>query len=88
MAVTGLGLPIVKAYVELLRGTIELDSELNRGTVFEVSFPVTNNIDNERVVITPRTGSARAILIAEDEYSNYLYLLELLDESDVHVILC
>jgi signal transduction histidine kinase len=37
---TGLGLAIVKHVVENHGGTIEVDSELGRGTTFEISFPV------------------------------------------------
>lgn len=36
---TGLGLNIVKRYVELLNGTISFISKLNQGTTFTVEFP-------------------------------------------------
>ncbi|MCI0751419.1 MAG: PAS domain-containing sensor histidine kinase [Flammeovirgaceae bacterium] len=36
---TGLGLSIVKKAVELLKGTIEVRSELNKGTTFSVTIP-------------------------------------------------
>jgi PAS domain S-box-containing protein len=36
---TGLGLTIVKRYVELLGGTISFRSVLNKGTTFELAFP-------------------------------------------------
>lgn len=35
---TGLGLHIVSKYVELMNGTIECDSELERGTTFNITF--------------------------------------------------
>ncbi|MEM1003305.1 MAG: HAMP domain-containing sensor histidine kinase, partial [Bacteroidota bacterium] len=36
---TGLGLNIVKKYVEILEGTIDFESTLNKGTTFTVCFP-------------------------------------------------
>lgn len=36
---TGLGLNIVSKYVELLNGFIEVESELEKGTTFTISFP-------------------------------------------------
>ncbi len=35
----GLGMPIVKQLVELQNGTIEIKSELNKGTAIELKFP-------------------------------------------------
>ena len=39
---TGLGLPIAKRNVELNGGTIDVTSELNRGTTVEISLPTGN----------------------------------------------
>lgn len=36
---TGLGLNIVKRYVDIMNGTLEYQSELNAGTTFAVKFP-------------------------------------------------
>ena len=36
---TGLGLNIVSKYIELMNGSIEVDSEENKGTTFTVTFP-------------------------------------------------
>ncbi|TPE46281.1 ATP-binding protein [Pontibacter mangrovi] len=38
---TGLGLNIVKRYVEIMGGTMDYDSELDKGTTFTVTFPNT-----------------------------------------------
>jgi PAS domain S-box-containing protein len=38
---TGLGLHIVKRYIDMLCGTVELDSELNKGTTVTISIPQT-----------------------------------------------
>lgn len=37
---TGLGLNIVRKYLELMSGTIDFESELNQGTTFTVIFPL------------------------------------------------
>jgi signal transduction histidine kinase len=37
---TGLGLNIVKRYVELLEGTISFNSEFGKGSVFTVIIPI------------------------------------------------
>jgi signal transduction histidine kinase len=42
---TGLGLPIVKAIVEDHQGTVELDSEIDRGSTFIVKLPIMESAD-------------------------------------------
>lgn len=37
---TGLGLNIVKKYVEILEGNVNFESELNKGTEFEIQLPL------------------------------------------------
>ncbi|MEM1408350.1 MAG: PAS domain-containing sensor histidine kinase [Bacteroidota bacterium] len=44
---TGLGLNIVKKYVEILEGTIDFESTLNKGTTFTVCLPIDDKIDME-----------------------------------------
>ena len=40
---TGLGLNIVKRYIDLLQGTISFSSEYNKGTLFKVTIPTSTN---------------------------------------------
>ena len=39
---TGLGLNIVKQYLDMLKGSIQIESELNKGTAVTISFPATD----------------------------------------------
>ncbi len=41
IAGTGLGLHIVKRYADLLKGSVQLESELNNGTTVSITIPVT-----------------------------------------------
>jgi PAS domain S-box-containing protein len=41
---TGLGLHIVKRYIDLLGGKVHLNSELDKGTVISLSIPINHNI--------------------------------------------
>jgi signal transduction histidine kinase len=38
---TGLGLHLVKRYTDLMQGTINLQSELNKGTLVTIFIPIT-----------------------------------------------
>lgn len=40
---TGLGLHIVKRYIDLLKGTVHLQSKQGRGTTVQITFPSTQN---------------------------------------------
>jgi PAS domain S-box-containing protein len=84
---TGLGLTIVKAYVDVLKGKISLSSEVDKGTVIDITIPVT--IDKkERIVYQKPAGSEpiNTILIAEDEYSNFKYLYEVLASENIKIL--
>ncbi|TZF86239.1 PAS domain S-box protein (plasmid) [Pedobacter sp. BS3] len=42
---TGLGLHIVKRYAQLMNGTVSFESDINKGTIFTLTFPL-NNANN------------------------------------------
>ena len=39
---TGLGLNIVSKYLEAMNGSIQFESELNKGTTFNITIPLKN----------------------------------------------
>ena len=83
----GLGLAIANAYAELLHGTISLESELNRGTTVTISIPAKSiNKLKEEELISEKKRMSRTVLIAEDEYSNYLYISELLEGENLNIL--
>ena len=39
---TGLGLSIIQSLILSMKGRIEVESKLNEGTVFKITFPIVN----------------------------------------------
>lgn len=85
---TGLGLTIVKAFTEALNGTIEIDSEPNKGTRVVVKIPVSQDSSmyrNQSPSKDNKNNLVTKILIAEDEYSNFKYLYEVLKNDKLEI---
>ena len=84
---TGLGLAISKGLVELLGGTLAVESEEGAGTEFSFSIPLE---PCGEVQVSPRQKmkklEGQTLLIAEDDEFNNLYLKELFKEIPVHVL--
>ncbi len=87
---TGLGLSIVKKLVSLLNGSIDITSELNKGTIVTLTIPldtISNISSNEK---QPNKSSNKKImseqiddlkiLISEDHDFNRLLLINILGE--------
>lgn len=72
---TGLGLAIVKSLVELMQGTINVESKLGVGTKFsiELSFPISAKdaaADEEQLEMSSTLFKDKRILLAEDNALN------------------
>ena len=86
---SGLGLAITRELVQLMHGTITVSSELDRGSVFTVTLPVTNNADPAEIVGRPEPSLANFDeLISSNEFSQAehdgkLKLLIVEDSQDV-----
>ena len=90
----GLGLSIAKGLVELIGGTIGLESEKGQGSKFYFTIPVLKNYQRDKIAVKrPKSGvqkiSGFNVLIVEDEIDNYNYLVSLLQprvKSVLHAI--
>lgn len=83
---TGLGLAIVKQIVDMMKGTIEVQSEINRGTTFYVVLPLEaiEKTDSKEEAIEDKLDfsifKGLKVLIAEDNDLNYEIAYELLSD--------
>ncbi len=90
----GLGLSITKAYVEMLQGKIWFESEIDIGTTFFFTLPLTdpNQINtryiNKKDIIDSNFLSDKTILIAEDDEVTSIYLSEILTPRCESITIC
>lgn len=90
---TGLGLAITKQLVELMDGTIDLQSELGKGTVFTIDLPI-EEADGADIATSPAVDKGEVIglasgqpdyrvLIVEDQLENQLLLARLMSQVGI-----
>lgn len=84
---TGLGLAIVKDLVELMRGTITIDSSQGKGTKVSIRLPhrtgeaLKTDKPDEKDTIDPSFFTGRCILLAEDIDINAMIATKLLTDK-------
>lgn len=86
---SGLGLSIVKAYVEALKGTITLTSVPNQGSTFTVEIPYITSFNatarNQPAVVPDKLPNI-TMLIAEDDEISYRYMQDILKNTGIEII--
>ena len=86
---TGLGMAITKRYVELMGGTISVESEKGKGTSFFVELPLelTSYIEKKEpdVIIPKKRLVDLNVLMAEDNDLNAEIAIMLLEDKGMHV---
>jgi signal transduction histidine kinase/CheY-like chemotaxis protein len=88
----GLGLAISKAYVEMLGGTISLESKLGRGTEFHFTIPL-EYIVKQNITVQPvnqieivKGNEEGTLLIAEDDNINFLLFQKIMKAKNYKII--
>ena len=87
---TGLGMPIVKRLVEIMNGTIEVESEMGVGTKVIVTIPHRlaeggAMVSRSGVEVDPSLFRGKRILLVEDNELNAEIAIEILKEMDFEV---
>jgi len=90
---TGLGLTITKRLVQLMNGTIDLSSRLNKGSLFKIKIPGVSYLkDFEEHIEENQLNPAEilfkkaVILIADDLENNRKYLRDVLKNTNLIIV--
>ena len=85
----GLGLAITKSYVDLMGGTIDLQSEVGKGTKFSVKIPYNPAFEQEIIkqeLPPPIIKGNKTILVADDVELNHMLITVMLSGYNLKVL--
>jgi PAS domain S-box-containing protein len=90
---TGLGLAITQRLVQLMNGTIYLDSQLNKGSSFKIKIPEISYLRDfekrtEEIQIDPEdiVFEKATIIVADDVEHNRKYLIDALRKTNIKIV--
>ncbi|WP_286271300.1 CHASE domain-containing protein [Thalassotalea hakodatensis] len=88
---TGLGFPISDKLVKLMKGSIDVESEINKGTTIAVALPLTAVTGDKSTTVTLDTlypdMHDKTILIAEDNKINQLVISKMMKPTNANIVM-